>query len=111
VSTVLHHYTSAGGLAGILRTRSILPSLRANNPKDARLGDGQYLSDILPGTKKPGQLSLIFFGMPWAGKRFSHYVSISVVGLNVIAGRPFVFLVPSQGPLDISSCLVANGKN
>jgi hypothetical protein len=85
--------------------------LRANNPKDARLGDGQYLSDILPGTKKPGQLSLIFFGMPWAGKRFSHYVSISAVGLNVIAGRPFVFLVPSQGPLDISSRLVANGKN
>jgi len=111
LARVLHHYTSAAGLAGILASKTIRPSLRANNPKDARHGDGQYLSDIPPGTKRPGQLSYIFFGMPYAGKRFSHYVSVNVVGLQVITGRPFVFLVPNTRPLDISNRLVASGKN
>jgi hypothetical protein len=111
VNKILHHYTSVKGLAGILQSKSIWPSLRANNPKDARYGDGQYLSDIPPGMKRPGQLSRIFLNTPWAGRRFTHYVSINVVGLKVISGRPFVFLVANKGPLDISKRLVAHGKN
>jgi hypothetical protein len=111
LKSILYHYTSVNGRAGILKTMTIRPSLRANNPKDARYGDGQYMSDILPGTKRPGQLSLIFLGMPWAGKRFTDYVSIKVDGLKVIHGRPSVFLIRNSGPLDISGRLVANGKN
>jgi len=111
LNTNLYHYTSANGRAGILKTMTIRASLRANNPKDARYGDGQYMSDIAPGTKRPGQLSLIFLGMPWAGRRFTDFVSIKVTGLEVIAGRPFVFLIKNNGPLDISRRLVAHGKN
>jgi hypothetical protein len=109
--TILHHYTSQEGHAGILKSKQLLPSLKANNPKDARFGDGQYLSDIRPGTKRPGQLSMIFFGMPFAGRRFSHYVSIDTKGLDVTYGRPYVYVVKNAKPLDISKRLVANGKN
>ena len=107
----LHHYTSEEGHAGIIQSKSLRPSVRANNPQDARFGDGQYLSDILPGTKRPGQLSMLFFGMPFAGRRFTHYVSIDTKGLDVVFGRQSVYVVKNSGPLDISKRLVANGKN
>jgi hypothetical protein len=87
------------------------PSLKANNPKDARFGEGQYLSDIPPGTKRPGQLSMIFFGIPWAGRRFTHYIALKVDGLDVVFGRPHVFLIRRNLPLDIRIRLVANGRN
>jgi hypothetical protein len=87
---VFHHYTSEEGHSGILQSKMIRPSLRANNPRDARFGDGQYLSDILPGPKRPGQLSMIFFGMPFGGRRFTHYVSSSNDGtrLAIVALPP-----------------------
>ncbi len=37
----MHHYTSEVGYRGILVSMSILPSVKADNPKDARYGDGQ----------------------------------------------------------------------
>ena len=43
---ILHHYTSEDGHAGIMQSKTLRASLKANNPKDARFGDGQYLSDI-----------------------------------------------------------------
>ena len=47
---ILYHYTNDKGLKGILSSKQLNPFLKANNPKDARYGNGQYLSDILPGT-------------------------------------------------------------
>ncbi len=111
MNNILHHYTSALGHAGILATKTIRPSTRAANPRDARYGDGQYLSDIAPGTKRPGQLSLIFLGMPWQGRRFTDYVSIDTSGLKVLCGRTNVFLIANARPLDISRRLVAHGQN
>ena len=49
--STLYHYTSEKGLAGILDTGTLNPSLKANNPKDARYGNGQYFTDIAPGSK------------------------------------------------------------
>ena len=94
----------------ILRSSTILPSTRAANPKDARFGDGQYMTDILPGSKRPAQLSRIFLGHPWAGKRFSHRVDVNVAGLNVMFGRPNVYVIPNTTPLDISHRLVGHGR-
>ncbi|WP_062260097.1 HYD1 signature containing ADP-ribosyltransferase family protein [Endozoicomonas arenosclerae] len=108
---VLYHYTNAAGYEGILSSKTINPSLKANNPKDARFGDGQYLSDIIPGTKRPGQLSMIFFNIPWAGHRFTHHIDINVEGLDVILGREHVHLIPNSSPLDISKRLVGSGRN
>nr|WP_228199079.1 HYD1 signature containing ADP-ribosyltransferase family protein [Acinetobacter sichuanensis] len=45
---VFYHYTDTAGMAGILTSQKLFPSLKANNPKDARYGDGQYVTDIIP---------------------------------------------------------------
>ena len=82
----MFHYTSMEGHIGILETRQIWPSLKANNPKDARYGEGQYVSDIVPGSRRPGQPEVIY-------------------------GRPNVFLIKNASPLDVSDRLVSQGVN
>lgn len=110
MSRTMYHYTSEVGYNGILECKSIRPSLKANNPKDARFGEGQYVSDIVPGTKRPAQLSMIFFGIPWAGKRFTHHININVDGLNVIYGRKHVYLIKNMQSLDITNRLTGHAK-
>ncbi len=39
-------------MEGIFQTKVIKPSLKELNPKDVRYGNGQYLSDIVPGAQK-----------------------------------------------------------
>ena len=63
--STFYHYTSEKGMAGILDTGTLNPSLKANNPKDARYGNGQYFTDIAPGSKSNGQLSREFYATPW----------------------------------------------
>ena len=57
---ILYYYTNLSGMEGILQTKVIKPSLKELNPKDVRYGNGQYLSDIVPGTKTPSQLGRQF---------------------------------------------------
>ena len=108
---ILYHYTSKAGHAAIIASKLLVPSLKANNPKDARHGNGQYLSDIVPGTKRLGQLSYLFLNIPYQGRRFTHYVGINVDGLTVITGRQHVFLIPNERPLDIAKRLASQGEN
>jgi len=109
--TILYHYTNAAGLAGILSTLVINPSLLTNNPNDARYGDGQYFTDILPGTRSNASLSATFLGNPFQGNKYSNFVAVDVTSLNVILGRPNVYVVPNDLPLDISTRLVGSGSN
>jgi hypothetical protein len=108
---ILYHYTSQAGYEGIIKNNTIFPSLKANNPKDARFGEGQYLSDIIPNTKRPAQLSMIFFGIPWAGKRFAYHVNINTEGLTVLHGRQYVYVIQNTEPLDITNRLTGHGRN
>jgi len=108
---ILYHYTSKEGYAAIIESGILMPSLKANNPKDARYGDGQYLSDILPGTKRPGQLSYIFLNIPFQGRKFTHYVGVNVEGMAFVKGRDNVFVILNQEPLDISTLLAGHGEN
>lgn len=110
-SRTLFHYTDDEGLEGILRSGELRPSLKANNPKDARYGDGQYVSDIAPGTKTCAQLSRCFIGQPFQGQRFKNYVEIDVSGLNVLAGRDGVFVIPGQSSLNLTGRIVGWGAN
>jgi hypothetical protein len=110
IPSVLYHYTDEAGYAAILAEKKLRPSLKAHSPKDARYGDGQYLSDIVPGSKRPGQLSYAFLKIPWAGRRFSHYIAINIDGLVVTAGRDGVYVVLNTKPLDISKRIVAHGR-
>ena len=107
--STLFHYTNEEGLAGILESEELLPSLKAVNPKDARFGNGQYLSDIVPGTRTPAQLSRTFLGQPFQGARFTHFVEIDVEGLQVIKGRSGVLVVPNEGPLDLAGRIISSG--
>ena len=109
--STLYHYTSEKGLAGILDTGTLNPSLKANNPKDARYGNGQYFTDIAPGSKSNGQLSREFYATPWKYKQTSHYLEIDTNGLNVIKGREGVYLVPNESSLDITNRIVNYGEN
>ena len=105
---ILYHYTNEAGMNGIVNSKSLRPSLKALNPKDVHYGEGQYLSDILPGTKAPGQLSNIFINTPNKYK-YTHYVGIDVTGLNVQMGRTGVYVVPNTKALDISKRIVNYG--
>jgi hypothetical protein len=111
--SVLYHYTNEKGMNGILDSGQINPSIRALKSQDARLGDGQYLSDIEPGTKTGGQLAPNFLGVPWGGQRFTNYIAIDPSGLGLVTDpdRPGVYLVPNQDPLDITDRVVGYGTN
>ncbi|MGN5380523.1 HYD1 signature containing ADP-ribosyltransferase family protein [Streptomyces lasalocidi] len=107
----LYHYTTEDNVSKIVEGQEMYPSLKANNPKDARYGDGQYFTDIAPGTKTQGQLSAAFLRVPWAGQKFTHYIEIDVTGLDVVEGRPGVFVVPNSGNLDLTGRIVSYGAN
>ena len=62
------------------------------------------------------QLSRAFLGAPFWGSRFTNYVEIdvsglNVSGLNVIEGRAGAFLIPNEGPLDLTGRIVSSGGN
>ncbi|MEV0148616.1 MULTISPECIES: HYD1 signature containing ADP-ribosyltransferase family protein [unclassified Nonomuraea] len=105
------HYTRQISLEAILRSLRLNPSLRRTNSRDARYGDGQYVSDIRPGTKTAGQLASCFLRAPWAGSRFTHYLGIDVTGLEVVRGREHVFLIPGREPLDLTGRIVEWGAD
>lgn len=92
-----------------LQSQQLRPSLKALNPSDARYGDGQYLTDLVPGTKTPAQLSQAFVRRPFFGSRYTHYIEVDVAGLNVIEGRPGVFVVPNEEPLDLIGRIMSHG--
>ena len=106
----LYHYTTREGMEAILQSGELNPSLKALNPADARYGDGQYLTDIIPGTRSPGSLSSTFLRVPGQGRRFTHYVEIDVSGLVVYEGRPGVSLIPNEGPLNVSDLIMSFGQ-
>lgn len=107
----LFHYTNEEGLNGITKSNQLNPSLKAVNPSDARYGNGQYLSDIVPGTKTPAQLSRELVNNPFQGHRFTHFIEIDVKGLNVVQGRKGVFVAHNETPLDLKNRIVNSGSN
>ncbi|MFD8119086.1 HYD1 signature containing ADP-ribosyltransferase family protein [Streptomyces microflavus] len=60
----LYHNTNRAGHDGITASGEMRPSLKANNPKDSRYGDGQYLTEIKPETKTLGRFSAAFLRFP-----------------------------------------------
>lgn len=108
--STLYHYTSEKGLAGILDTGTLNPSLKANNPKDARYGNGQYFSDIAPGTRSNASLSKQFINNPWQGSKYSNYVGVDTSNLTVVKGRDGVYVLPNENPLDLTDRIVVTER-
>ncbi|MEU3724329.1 putative T7SS-secreted protein [Streptomyces sp. NPDC031705] len=109
----LYHYTDEKGYQGLLESEEMWPSVKEKNPKDARFGDGQYLSSIEPGTKRPGQLSFAFLRIPYQGRKFTHFIEIDVSGLEVWRSieRPDVYVIPNDGNLSLTDRIIRHGKN
>jgi hypothetical protein len=106
----LFHYTTEAGLSEILSSQVLYPSVRSQNPRDARYGDGQYLSDLPPGTKTPGQLAYLFLNDPRGWKRFVCFLEIDVDGLTVALVKPHVYLIPNTQNLDLIHRIVSHGS-
>ena len=105
----LYHYTNEKGLKGITESNQLNPSLKANNPKDARYGNGQYLSDINPESTTPAKLARKFINVPNKYK-YTHYIEIDVTDLNVIQGRDGVYVIPNEEALDLTGRIKNSGK-
>jgi hypothetical protein len=63
-----------------------------------------------PGTMTPAQLSRAFINNPFQGARFTNFVEIDTSGLNVIQGRPGVYVFPNEAPLDLTGRVTNSGK-
>ncbi|MFE4858567.1 HYD1 signature containing ADP-ribosyltransferase family protein [Streptomyces sp. NPDC056670] len=111
--TSLYHYTTEENVNKIVESQELHASTAAKNPNDVRYGDGQYLSDIKPGTKTKWQLTARFLGSPIyaRGNKYTHFVEIDVRGLKVVEGRPGVFVIPGGGSLDLAGRIVSHGAN
>jgi len=107
----LFHYTDDQGLSGILASKALWPSLAARTPRDVRFGNGQYLTDIEPGTMSVAQISRALIGHPFQGRRYTHFVEIDVTNLTVVNPRQSVFVVPNDHELDVSQRIVRSGVN
>ena len=107
---VLYHYTNEVGVTGITESNSLNPSLWRIGTKDVRYGNGQYVSDIVPGTRTPSELSRDFLGIPFQGRRFTHYIEIDATGLGAVQGRTGVYVIPNEAPLDLTGRLLNSGK-
>ena len=106
---ILYHYTNEKGMDAIVKSKQLKPSLKKNNLKDAKHGDGQYLSDIVPGTKRPGQLAWRFKHVP-NRNIYTHYVAIDVEGLDVKKGRKNVYYISNKTELNLEGRIVDYGK-
>ena len=74
------------------------------------MGSGQYLTDIVPGSKTLGQTSRTLFGTPWNIRKVSYYIEIDISELNVLKGRDGVYYIPNENILDLSNRIVSFGK-
>uniref|UniRef100_UPI00350E4FBF HYD1 signature containing ADP-ribosyltransferase family protein n=1 Tax=Nonomuraea pusilla TaxID=46177 RepID=UPI00350E4FBF len=105
------HYTRHANMVAILNSLKLNPSLWRNGSRDVRYGEGQYVSDVPPGTMTASQLAFFFVRLPSATRRFTHYVGIDVAGLEVVRGREHVFVIPGREPLDLMGRIVSWGAN
>ena len=106
----LYHYTDEAGLTGILNEGKLNPSLKAKRRRDVRYGNGQYFTDIEPGTMNPKDLSKALVRNHHQAGKFTHYLEIDPDGLNAVKGRSGVYVIPNEEPLDLNNRIIGSGK-
>jgi len=94
----------------IVGSRIMRPSRAHARKKDVRYGNGQYFTDIVPGSMSASQLSRAILGMPFQGHRFTHFVAINLHDVNVVECRRGVFLVPNDFALSLINRIVDYGR-
>jgi hypothetical protein len=114
-TTLIHYTTETPGLPGITEALFITASKGAKN---ARHGNGVYLTDIFPemigegsGKLTLGQVMRRLFGQPWGKqKSMGAFVELNVQGLELTNPKPNIFLYPTEEGLDVSGRIVRSGK-
>ncbi|MEU4240265.1 HYD1 signature containing ADP-ribosyltransferase family protein [Actinoplanes sp. NPDC026619] len=103
----LYHYTDEDGMNGIVKSGEI----RQSTGENARFGDGQYFSDVRPGSMPLYKMSELFFRTSKKADRITHYVEISVRSLDVQEPRPHTMVVLNSGNLNVRGLMIAAGGN
>jgi hypothetical protein len=106
----LYPFTTAKALASILRSQKLNASTRRTSPKDVRYGNGQYLTDIEPGTLPPARLTRALIGLPFDRGWFTHFLEIDVTGLELNPARKHVSVVPNTKALSLMGRIVRSGE-
>ncbi|WP_420983669.1 HYD1 signature containing ADP-ribosyltransferase family protein [Chitinophaga sp. 30R24] len=123
-SNTLFHYTSESGYKGILESGELNASIGFKN---ARHGNGQYFTDIAPGSvgamskseltatqvqegqMSLGQLSSKLYGMPFKTGSLTHYIEIDVKGLQISNPKNNIFLNSSNTSLNLGGRIKNHG--
>jgi hypothetical protein len=58
----------------------------------------------------PQDLSKALVQNPHQTRKFTHYLEINPSGLNVVEGRPGVYVIPNEVPLDLNNRVISSGK-
>lgn len=105
-SETLIHYTNKEGYQQILETETLNPSIGAKN---ARYGEGQYLTNLKAKDYTAGQISRRLYGVPWNTRKVGYFLEIDVKGLNVIQNNPNNFLIPGKNSLNLHGRIINSG--
>jgi hypothetical protein len=86
---------------------------KANRPRDARLGHGQYFTDIPPKTMTHQQLSQILYRNQGQVNQVQYYFAIDVTNLVIVHDpeRPHVYAHLRNTDLVVRGRIVRHGKN
>lgn len=108
---ILYHYTDGAGYNGILASGSINPSKKILRPRDARHGDGVYLTDIYPNTISKEDLCYKLYNNENQLRNVEYYIGIDVTDLAIKLGKEHIYVYLTDNPLVITDRLVDAGYN
>ena len=77
--------------------------------KNARYGEGQYLTNIEPNNYTAGQISRKLYGVPWNTPKVEYFIKIDVSGLNIIQNNTYNYLIPGKNPLPLHGRIIDGG--
>jgi hypothetical protein len=117
---ILYHYSSDRGMAGIISTQAINPSLA--DDKRAIAGHGQYFTDISPIEASKGsayQMSRAIYNVHFKNRDVTSFVAVNVFGLMIeivspvyskTYGDKYIYLHRSESPLFIGDRILSSGE-
>ena len=105
-SDYLIHYTNKEGYNQIMQSETLNPSIGLKN---ARYGEGQYLTNLEAKDYTAGQISRRLYGVPWNTAKVEYFIKIDVSGLNVIQNNSYNFLISGKNPLNLQGRIIESG--
>jgi hypothetical protein len=105
-----YQYTTAAALGKMITSGYLNPSLLANNPKDARLGNSVYLTTIDPLSEgiTRGIIARALFGRPFPTNKVERFLTVRIDGMAYTRVGKTVF-VPSEVPVYIRDRIAGYG--